>query len=88
MLTKLPLAEAADFFSGDFADFLAGLALVVVAFFALAAVLRVVFAMISSPLGLCKNVSCWELKSLSTDVTYILPKGGISISVSGYAEEI
>ena len=44
--TKLPLAEAAAFFSGVFADFLVvGLALVVVAFLALAAVVRVVFAM-------------------------------------------
>ena len=63
MLTKLPLAEAADFFPGDFADFLAGLALVVVAFFALAAVLRVVvFAMIIVLLE-CENVSlflCWQ----------------------------
>ena len=47
--TKLPLAEAAAFFSGVFADFLVvGLALVVVAFLALAAVLlRVVFAMMT-----------------------------------------
>ena len=45
--TKLPLAEAAAFFSGVFADFLAGLALVVVAFLALAAVVRVVFAMMT-----------------------------------------
>ena len=51
MLTKLPLAEAAAFFSGVFADFLVGLALVVVAFFlAFAAVLRVVFAMMTLPL--------------------------------------
>ena len=45
--TKLPLAEAAAFCSGVFADFLVGLALVVVAFLAFAAVLRVVFAMMN-----------------------------------------
>ena len=46
--TKLSLAEAAAFFSGVLADFLVGLALVVVAFLALAAVLlRVVFAMMN-----------------------------------------